>query len=464
MRNRHVVPEIRELLAGGQREDLVQVLEDLHPSDAASILAELELYEITEVMSLLPLELERDAFNYFEPELQEAIVLGSGRDRVKGLLTSLASDDRADFMDGLDYRVRAQLFPLLSKAAREDLLRRSQFEDDQVGAMLSTEYCVLDAGLTPAKAMEEIRLQAPSRDTVYYSYVTDAAGKLIGFVSLKDLITADPEETVRGLMKTDVVSVRADDDQEKAAQLIRDYDLIALPVVDGAGNLVGIVTHDDAIDIVEEEDTEDVEKMAGVTGESEGKGYMEESVGSQILRRAPIIMFLAVFFVVTATVLAIFKKTLDEGPQAIVLLLPMVLATGGMVGTQASSLVIRALAVGNLRPRAVRFVLWKEVRIGLAMGVALGAVVFGEAWLFRDGEAYWDAHVWQTCWVLSLAMTLHVLTAAVFGATIPLLAKAMRGDPANVSTPAVTALADLSGALIYLIVASSLLDFPPTAG
>ncbi len=464
MRNRHVVPEVRELLAGGQQEDLVRVLEDLHPSDAASILSELELDEITEVMSLLPLELERDAFNYFEPELQEAIVLGSGRDRVKGLLTSMASDDRADFMDALDHRVRAQLFPLLSKAAREDLLRRSQFEDDQVGAMLSTEYCVLDAGLTPAKAMEEIRLQAPSRDTVYYSYVTDAAGKLIGFVSLKDLITADPEETVRGLMKTDVVSVGADDDQEKAAQLIRDYDLIALPVVDGVGNLVGIVTHDDAIDIVEEEDTEDVEKMAGVTGESEGKGYMEETVGNQILRRAPIILFLAVFFVVTATVLAIFKDTLDTGPKAIVLLLPMVLATGGMVGTQASSLVIRALAVGNLQPGAVRFVLWKEVRIGLVLGVTLGLIVFGEAWLFRDGESYWSAHVWQTCWVLSLAMTLHVLTAAVFGATIPLLAKAMRGDPANVSTPAVTALADLSGASIYLIVASSLLDFPPTAG
>ena len=142
----------------------------------------------------------------------------------------------------------------------------------------------------------------------------------------------------------------------------------------------------------------------------------------------------------------------------------MVLATGGMVGTQASSLVIRALTVGNLGSGALRAVLWKEVRISLALGVALGAIVFGEAWLFRETEGYWGDLVWQTCGVLSLAMALHVLTAAVFGATIPLLANAMRGDPANVSTPAVTALADLSGAAIYLIVAASLLDFPPTAG
>jgi magnesium transporter len=344
-------------------------------------------------------------------------------------------------------------------------LRRSQFDDDQVGALLSTEYSVLDAGLTPANAMEEIRLQAPSRETVYYSYVTDASGKLIGFVSLRDLITAAPDQTVAEIMKTDVISVPADEDQERAAQLIRDYDLLALPVVDAVGQLVGIVTHDDAIDIVEEEDTEDVERMAGVTGDTEAKGYMEESVGSQIARRGPIIMFLAVFFVVTGTVLAYFKRTLDEGPQAIVLLLPMVLATGGMVGTQASSLVIRAMTVGNLGSGVLRAVLWKELRISLALGVALGAIVFGEAWLFREtSDVYWSGHVWQTCSVLSLAMALHVLTAAVFGATIPLLAKAMRGDPANVSTPAVTALADLSGAAIYLIVATTLLEFPATAG
>ncbi len=461
MRNRHLVPEIRELLDGGRQEDLVEVLEDLHPGDAASILSELGPDEIAQVMSMLPLELERDVFTYFEPELQEAIVLGSGRGRVKGLLTSMASDDRAEFMDGLEPRVRGQLFPLLSKAAREDLLRREQFEDDQVGSMLSTEYCVLDGGLIPAKAMEEVRLQAPSKETVYYSYVTDGAGRLIGFVSLKDLITADPEETVAELMKTDVVSVRADEDQEKAAQLIRDYDLIALPVVDSAGQLVGIVTHDDALDIVEEEDTEDVEKMAGVTGETEAKGYMEESVASQILRRAPIILFLAVFFVITATVLKAFKGILVDGPDAVILLLPMVLATGGMVGTQASSLVIRALTVGNVQPGQMFVVIWKEVRISLALGVALAAIVFGEAWWFADPDPFWQAHVWRTCWVLSLAMALHVLTAALFGATIPILATAMRGDPANVSTPAVTALADLSGAAIYLIVATSLLPTAP---
>ncbi len=198
--------------------------------------------------------------------------------------------------------------------------------------------------------------------------------------------------------------------------------------------------------------------MAGVTGETEAKGYIEESVASQILRRAPIILFLAVFFVITATVLKAFKGILVDGPDAVILLLPMVLATGGMVGTQASSLVIRALTVGNVQPGQMFVVIWKEVRISLALGVALAAIVFGEAWWFADPT---DPHVWRTCWVLSLAMALHVLTAALFGATIPILATAMRGDPANVSTPAVTALADLSGAAIYLIVATSLLPTAP---
>ena len=456
MRNPLLTPEIRELLQEGRSEDLVSVLSEMHPSDAASILSALEPEEVVNVMSLLPLELERDVFGYLEPDVQEQFVLGAGRDRVQHLLLSLLSDDRAAFLDGLDDRVRSSLIPLLSNAAREDLMRRGKFDDDQVGAFLSTDYAVLNPNLSTRTAISELRRQAPGKKTIYYSYVLDRHGTLLGFVSLRDLILAPDEEAVGEVMKTDLVSVRADADQEQAAQLIRDYDLLALPVVDNADRLVGIVTHDEAVDIVEEEVQEDIELMAGLTGHAEEEDHdlATTPVWRQFRRRAPVLCLLALFGVVTASVIGSFQAQLQN--TLVLALLPMVMATGGMAGTQASALVIRALTIGSVGGEVGR-VMWNELRIALLMGLALAAIAFVDALIVGAFMPSPLEVITTAGLVIALAMLAHVLSAALLGALFPILVQKLRGDPAMISTPAVTGIADLTGATIYLVLVLLLL-------
>ncbi len=454
MRLHLLTPEIRELLAEGRHRDLVEVLQDMHPSDAATILSALEVDEIATVLAHLPTDFERDVFGYFEPEVQEQYVDGAGRDRVQAVLQAMLSDDRAEFLERLDERVRKQLVPMLPRAAREDLLRRGTFREDQVGSFLSTDYAVLNPQSTARSAIDQLRRQAPSKETIYYSYVVDRAGKLVGFVSLRDLILATETQTVGEIMKTDLVSISAEADQEEAARMIRDYDLLALPVVDSAHHLVGIVTHDDAVDIVEEEAQEDFEKMAGVTGHGVEPGdydYMDEPVLRQLRRRAPVICLLAVFWVTTSAVISAFEQTLEQ-MVLLTALLPMVMATGGMVGTQASALVIRALTAGDVGKATLARVLWKEVRVAGLLALLLGTIAFLNTILVsrtRETPDPLDA-VTAAGTAIGAAMVGHVLTAALLGALTPLVVERLRGDPAMISTPAVTAIADLTGAAIYL--------------
>ena len=459
MRFHLLTPEIRELLSGGRFEDLVDVLQDMHPSDAAQILEGLDVDELATALTHVPADLERSLFGYLSPEVQERYVDGAGRERVQHVLQRMLSDDRSEFLDRLDDSVRRRLIPLLSAAAREDLMRRDSFDEDQVGAILSTEYAVLGPSATARNAISALRRQAPSKETIYYSYVLDRAGKLIGFVSLRDLILAQPDEPIEHVMKTDLVSVTADADQEEAARLIQDYDLIALPVVDATGNLVGIVTHDDAVDIVEEEAQEDFEKMAGVTGHGPEAGdydYMDEPVMRQVRRRAPVICALALFWVTTSAVIGAFESHLTG---LLIGMLPMVMATGGMVGTQASALVIRALTVGDVEKNSIPRVLWKELRVGGTIAVLLGVIASIDTYLvngIKEDPAAFGA-VTAVAVAIGAAMVGHVLSAALLGACTPIVVKKLRGDPAMISTPAVTAIADLTGAAIYLATVTLLL-------
>lgn len=456
-----LVPEVRELLHEGSEGDLLSVLQEMHPTDAAGILSALQPDEIARALAILPLDIERDVFGYLEPEVQEVFIQGAGRAHAIKVLNSMLSDDRAAFLERLDPRVRDQLIPLLPNAAREDLLRRTTFSHGQVGAFLTTDYAVLNPLLTARGAIAELRRQAPSKETIYYSYVLDRGGKLLGFVSLRDLILANEITPVGEIMKTDLVSVFPDSDQEEAARIIRDYDLIALPVVDMGGRLVGIVTHDDAVDIVEEEAQEDIEKMAGVTGHGTDLGdydYLQEPVLRQVRRRAPVLCLLAAFWVVTSGVIQGYEEHL-VGKGLLLALLPMVMATGGMVGTQASALVIRALTMGDVPKSPWRAVIWKELRVAGLMATMLSCIAFFDALVVSRMEAQPDAISIAAASgaVIGIAMLGHVLTAALLGALTPIAVKKLRGDPAMISTPAVTAIADLTGAAIYLVLVTKLL-------
>jgi magnesium transporter len=455
MRNRLLVPEILEALAEGRQADLVEVLGDLHPNDAASILSGLDETVIAKVMALLPIELARDVFAYFDPDVQESIVFGSGRVRLVDLLGALSSDDRAEFMERLDPRVREQMLPLLTKAVREDLIRRERYGDDEVGSIVSTEYSVLDKNLTTQQAIEEVRRQAPSKETIYYSYVVDKDGVLVGLVSLRNLLLAPPHRRIADVMVSDVVSVAATAPQAEAARLIREYDLLALPVTDASGRLIGIVTHDDAADILQEGAVDALEQMAGITAEDRPDTYLGASVRREFRRRVPVLTVLAGSFLFTGAVIGSFQSlfTASNGaPFVVMVLLPMIMATGGNVGNQASTAVILGLR-NDLSPRAFTRVLWKELRVALCLAAVLSLIAGIQAFaLLKTG----DRHPLLVCAAVTLAMALHVTTAAMLGASIPLVFTALGRDPAMVAHPALATLADLIGAVIYFFTVRAL--------
>ena len=448
-------PELRELLAGGDagQEKLRNLLDDFHPREAAELLTALRPDEITTAMSLLDIQEEQDMFGYFEPVLQEQIVLGSSRSRVQELMSGLPSDERAEFLEGLDEVVRQQLLPLLAREDRLDLLRRDSFEDDQVGAIMSTEFCILGQELTMPRAIEEVRRQAPKKETIYYSYALDREGKLKGFVSLRNLIMADQSITVGDIMKTNVVSISIQEDQEEAARLIREYDLLALPVIDEEEHMVGLVTHDDALDIIEEENTEDIKMLAGITTvEDEPDEYLDSSVLTHYRGRVAWLTFLAISFLAIAIIIDNFGDGIIKGkaPPMIIAFLPLLLATGANVGGQASALVLRALAVHSLDHTALKHVLWKELRIGLFLALTLGIVVFGLTWVFNNLSGN-DFEPSQGMGIAA-AVGAHVITAAVVGSAIPLIFSRMKLRPEVFSHPALNCVADTSGTIIYLVV------------
>lgn len=462
MARRLLVPEMLEMLDSGQHQELVAFLEDLHPKDAAEYLSGLDDERIIDVLRVLPIALARDCFVYFDAELQERIVVGSGRERVRALLSAMSSDDRAEFFENLGERVRDSILPLLAKAAKEDLLRRELYADDQVGSILSTDYCVLTPDLTAPQAIDEVRRQAADKDTIYYSYVVDADGRLVGIVSLRDLILARAHHTVARIMRTGPVSVFADDDQELAADRIRDYGLIAIPVVDREQRLLGIVTHDDAAEVAVEEAAEDIEHLAGITRDDELQDYESESVFSHFRRRVLWVSLLAVSFFGTTAVISSYDHDVRR-LGLLAALLPLVLATGGNVGAQASTAVLLGLRQ-KLRPGALPLVLWKELRVGAGLAVVLAAIAAAVAYLTLQGQpAMTDDHqlisVVEFCGAVATAMALHVVTAALVGALIPLGVAAMGRDPSMAATPALTTIADLSGTVIYFVTATHLLGF-----
>ena len=456
-------PELRELLAGGEEGlgKLRQLLENCHPKEAAEMLTCLSPEEITTGMSLLPIEMERDMFGYFEPDLQERIVFGSSRSRVGELLEGLPSDERAEFLDGLDEQVRRQLLPLLARETRQDLLRRESFEDDQVGAIMSTEFCALGEDLTIPRALEEVRIQAPSKETIYYSYALDQHGKLKGFVSLRDLIVSDQTLTVGEIMKTELVSVPISADQEEAARLIREYDLLALPVLDEESHMVGIVTYDDAVDILEEENTEDIKLIAGITAvEDEPEEYLASSVINHYRGRVAWLTVLAISFLFIAIVIdefgaGVITPAQDSSTSALTLMavafLPLLLATGANVGGQASALVLRGLTVQSLSHVDMRKVVWKELRVGLLLCATLGLVVFGLTWLFSQltTTVVFDAGIGLA---IATAVGAHVVTAAMVGALIPLVFSRLGWEPEVFSLPALNCVSDTAGTMIYILV------------
>jgi len=366
-------------------------------------------------------------------------------------------DDRADLFKRLSEERQEAILPALAQAEREDIRRLAAYEEGTAGAVMTSDYATVNPDLTAAEAIERLRREAPNKETIYYSYVVDEKRRLLGQVSLKDLILARPHSQVRDIMYEEVVRVRVNEDQEMAARMIQKYDLLALPVINGGDALVGIITHDDALDIITQEHTEDMEKFMAISGSHEAGVYLRTPAWVHFANRAFWVVGLAAMGLVSGLIIQSFQSTLMQ-LMILAFYMPMVTSTGGNTGSQSATVVIRALALGEVAPRDALKILFKEFQVAVLLSLALGLLSFGKVMYLSQGTQVPPGFTlgWIGL-VIAVALGLQVVTATLVGAVLPLAAARMKWDPAVVASPALATVVDITGLLLYFMTAKTLL-------
>jgi magnesium transporter len=370
-------PEARLLLEKNDVEAMATFCDTLHPATVAEALsAEFSVEDVWRFLNSTSIGHQAAIFAYFSPEWQVRLVEGTGRQHMARLIEQMSHDDRADLLRRLDPKVAEGLLRLVDEADRRDIATLVKYPENSAGALMTTDYAWLPANITVEVALDRLRLQAPDRETIYYVYVVDEQRRLLGVVSLRDLILAPRSMLLADLMETNMVTVRVTDDREKVAQDITRYDLLAVPVVDAEDRLVGIITYDDVIDVVVSEATEDVHRMGAVGPLAEN--YLEARFAVIWRKRAVWLacLFLAELF--TFTALSYFEDAIAE-LVVLSLFVPLCISTGGNSGSQAATLITRAMALGQVTNRDWGRVLRHEVAMGLVLGLTLGCIGYVRA-------------------------------------------------------------------------------------
>lgn len=433
-------------------EGLKTFCETLHPATVAETLSEdFEVDECWRVLQQVDIRKQAEIFEYFDSDWQIEMVAGAGRQHMADLIEQMSHDDRVDLLRSLPETVAEALLRLVDEADRRDIASLYHHGEDTAGALMTTEYAWLPANITAGEALEKLRLQAPDSETIYYIYVVDENRRLLGVVSLRDLILAGRQALLRDIMETEIVAVRVDDDREAVAHEIARFDLLAIPVVDDKGKLVGIVTHDDVIDVVVEEATEDVHRL-GAVGPIE-EGYFEARFVTIWRKRAFWLACLFVAELLTFGAMGFYADRIE--PKLWVLLtlfIPLCISIGGNSGSQAVTLITRALALGEVAVSDWARVLRHELLMGLALGATLGLVGFLFVSLMPESDS---EHVgrFQIAFVIAQAVTGICVWGTLVGSMLPLGFKAVGVDPGIASSPSVATFVDVTGIIIYFSIA-----------
>jgi len=449
MLNPLLVPELRDYLRTNDVEGIREFCRFCHPASIAEFISPLAPEEIWKILSLADPEIRPEIFAHLDPEVQMTVTEVIPRQELASLITDLPPDDRVDLIKRMPEDRREMLMRLLARAEREDIRRLSSYEEGTAGAVMTSDYAALPPDITVAEAIQKLRLEAPDKETIYYAYVVDANRRLLGFVSLKDLILALSHQTVSDIMHRDAIFCRVNDDQEEAARIIQKYDLLALPVVNEQGQLVGIITHDDAMDIITQEQTEDIEKLMAIGGAHLAGAYLRTSVWSHFKNRAVWIVALAALGLVSGIIIHSFEETLTH-MLILALYMPMVADTGGNTGSQSATVVVRALALREINLRDTLRVLWKEFRIAILLALVLAALSWAKVmYLSQGAEIPAGFSLAGIAFCIAFALGLQVISSALVGAGLPLLATVLKFDPAVVASPALTTVVDITGLIIY---------------
>jgi magnesium transporter len=439
-----LIPELRVMLAEGDTAGLREVAKELHPATVAEFSEGLDDRELWQMLDALPVERQAEIFPYYPMPRQVELVKAGDRAHLGPLIEWMASDNRDDLLRELDPDLVEEILPLVAKAERHDIRMLLSCPEGSAGSLMTTEYASLPADVTAGEAITRLRSQAPDSESIYYIYVLDSERKLLGFVSLRDLILAKPTAIVADLMQRDPISVRIEEPREMVVEKLARFDFIAIPVVDDRNRLVGIVTHDDVLDAVRQEATDDAQRIAAI--QPLGESYLEAALVSMTWKRGVWLAILFATAAVTAMVLAKWRS-----PHAwLVAFIPLVIASGGNSGNQSATLVITALSTGDCRLTDWPRILRRELALGLLLGGLLAIPGYLLALAYAPTAA--------AAAVIPLTILGVVLMGTLVGSALPLLFRSLGLDPALMSNPFVSAIVDIVGIVFYMTVAVLVLD------
>ena len=434
---------------------LRDILVTMNPSDVAGLFDGLEEKQIPVMFRLLPKEQAAETFVEMEPEAQQLLIQGFSDNELREVLDELYVDDAADLVEEMPANVVRRILTQADPEMRSSINQILRYPENSAGALMTMEYVSLRPDMTVEESILRIRRQGVDKETIYTCYVLSADRTLQGIVTVKDLLLAESDDTeIKEIMTENVISVTTQDDQEEVAKMFSKYNFLALPVVDTEKRMVGIVTFDDAMDVMEEEATEDMEIMAAMTPSE--KSYLKSSPFDLYKHRIPWLMLLMVSATFTGMIISSFESALALLP-ALTAFIPMLMDTGGNCGSQSSVTVIRALSLDELELSDVLIVLWKEVRTAVLCGVTLAALCFLKVLLIDRLLMGNQSISLSVDLVICLALGVTVVMAKMVGCTLPLLAKRLGFDPAVMASPFITTIVDALSLLVYFLFAKTIL-------
>ena len=452
--NRLLGPDIGELLAQRRYDQLREALLDFEPADIADLVDGLEQDQAALVFRLLPRDLAAAVFSYLDSEQQQSLITHLGNERVAALINELEPDDRTALLEEMPAEVAQRLIALLTPAERSITQTILGYPEESVGRLMTPDYVRIRPDWTIAQAMEHIRKYGRDAETVNVIYVVDETGALIDDLRIRQFLLADPLQPVESIMDRKFTALNATDDREEAVRVMQHYDRVALPVIDSRGILVGIVTADDVADVAEEEVTEDIQKMGGM--EALDVPYLETGFGPLLRKRGGWLSVLFLGEMLTATAMGYFE---GEIARAVVLALfvPLIISSGGNAGSQACSLIIRAMALGEISIRQWLRVLLREMASGVALGALLGAIAIVRIVFWPARAKLYGEHYALIAATVALSLIGVVTFGTITGSMLPFILRRLGFDPAAASAPFVATLVDVTGLVIYFSVAAFML-------
>jgi magnesium transporter len=420
----------------------------LNPVDVAHLLETLPPEEAPVAFRLLPKGVAVEVFEQMEPDQQRRLLQSFSNEGVREIIEAMSPDDRAALMDEAPATVARHLLQLLSPAEHQITMTLLGYGEDTAGRVMTPDFVDIRRDMTVSEALVRIRRQAMDRETIYESYVIDDERHLLGTVSLKDLVLSGPDRKVVELMRPNPPAVYTHTDQEEVARVLRDYDLLAVPVIDHEGRLVGIVTWDDVVDIIEQEATEDIYRYGTVPVETE-RWYFTANIFNVVRRRITWLLLLIAVSGVTGSIIATQEALLAQ-VVALSFFVPLLIGTGGNIGAQSSTVIIRGLATGEISMSRAIFIIARELSVGISLGAILGFLVYGLAFALSQ-----DVRV---ATVVSVSLVGISSMAAMTGAMLPFVFRRIKLDPAMVSAPFITTIMDIFGVLLYFLVANLLIS------